>query len=124
MAQLYAKKASSGGRAALICTDDGLLKVDAENAHAGEDTPASGQKTVTTAGSRVAVGSNTDVKNLVIIADLDNSGNIYVGDSTVSSANGAKLPPGGVLPCGAVNLAAIYIDADVSGEGISYYYTR
>jgi hypothetical protein len=89
---------------------------------AGGESPASGQKVVTTAGTAVAVGSDIDVRNLVIIADPDNGGNIYVGDSGVDNT-GCKLPPGGILPAGNVNLSAIFIDADNSGEGISYYYT-
>lgn len=89
----------------------------------GGDFPASGQKVVTAAGTAEAVGSDVDTRNLIIVADPDNSGNIYVGPATVDSATGVKLPPGGILPAGNASLADIYIDADVSGEGISYYYT-
>ena len=90
---------------------------------AGGETPVSGAKIVTSAGTQVAVGGAVAVRGLIIIADPDNGGNIYVGPSTVDSSTGVKLPPGGILPCGNVNLSAIYIDSDVSGEGISYYYT-
>ncbi len=90
---------------------------------AGSDTPVSGQKTVTTAGTAVAVGGDVAVKGLIVIADPDNGGNIYVGPATVDSSTGLALPPGGILPAGNVNLSDIYIDSDVSGEGISYYYT-
>lgn len=90
---------------------------------AGSDTPVSGQKTVTTAGTAVAVGGDVAVKGLIVIADPDNGGNIYVGPATVDSATGCKLPPGGVLPLGNVNLSEIFLDADYDGEGISYYYT-
>ena len=90
---------------------------------AGCDSPQSGQTIVTAAGTQEAIGGNVDVRNLIVIADPDNSGNIYVGPSTVDSSTGIKLPAGGILPCGNVNLSEIYIDSDVSGEGISYYYT-
>ena len=90
---------------------------------AGGDTPVSGQKTVTAAGTQVAIGGDVNVLGLIVVADVDNGGNIYVGPSTVDSATGVKLPPGGILPCGNVNLSTLYIDSDVSGEGVSYYYT-
>jgi hypothetical protein len=90
---------------------------------AGGETPVSGAKTVTTAGTQAAMGGNIGARNLIIAANPDNAGNIYVGPSTVDSTTGLKLPPGGILPCGNVNLSEIYLDADNSGEGISYYYT-
>ena len=89
----------------------------------GEESPASGVKVVAAAGTQVAIGGNVDVRGLIVVADVDNGGNIYAGPSTVDSATGVKLPPGGILPAGNVNLSEIYIDADVSGEGVSYYYT-
>ncbi|MCK9571375.1 hypothetical protein M0R72_20670, partial [Candidatus Pacearchaeota archaeon] len=100
-----------------------LSSIDVKLPAKGGSVPVSGQKTVTTAGTAVAVGGDVDSRDLVVIADPDNSGDIYVGDSSVDAATGVKLPPGGILPCGNVNLAEIYIDADNDGEGISYYYT-
>lgn len=88
----------------------------------GEDSARSGQNTVAVAGTAEALGADVDARDLVIIADPDNAGNIYVGNSSVNNSTGAKLPPGGVLPCGNVNLSAIYIDSDYNLEGISYYY--
>ncbi|OPY54723.1 MAG: hypothetical protein A4E48_00302 [Methanosaeta sp. PtaU1.Bin060] len=103
-----------------VSIDDGRLKFK----QAWDDIPESGQKSVATAGTAVAIGSDIKVGNLVVIANCDNSGNIYLGSSSVNSSKGVKIPPGGILPCGAVNLSKIYIDADVSGDGISYYYVR
>ncbi len=100
----------------------GDLDTIAGSVAGGGSTPASGQKTVTTAGTAVAVGGDIDAKEVIIMADPDNGGNVYIGDSAVDST-GAKLPPGGILPAGNVNLSEIYIDADIDGEGISYYYT-
>ena len=99
-----------------------LSSIDVKLPAKGGSVPVSGQKTVTTAGTAVAVGGDVDSRDLVVIADPDNAGDIYVGPSTVDST-GCKLPAGGILPCGNVNLAEIYIDADNNGEGISYYYT-
>jgi hypothetical protein len=136
MAQLFIKKrGSANDQKAVEGTDDGemyiqlggddaglLADILAKLSGPGEDASHSGQKVVTIAGTAEAVGGDVATKGLVIIADPDNGGNIYVGDSSIDES-GAKLPPGGILPCGAVNLSRIYIDADNSGEGISYYYT-
>lgn len=89
----------------------------------GGETPVSGQKTVAVAGTAVALGGDVDVRELIVVANPDNGGNIYVGPDTVDSSTGIKLPPGGILPCGSVSLSEIFIDSDMSGEGISYYYT-
>ena len=115
---------SGGSTSALQTTgNNSLSSIDGKLPAKGGETPVSGQKTVTSAGTQVAVGGDVAARGLVVIADPDNGGNIYVGPSTVDSSTGLKLPPGGILPCGNVNLSAIYIDSDVSGEGITYYYT-
>lgn len=106
-----------------LATQETLAAMLVKLSGPGEDVARSGQKTVAVSGTAEAVGSDVDTKALIIIADLDNGGNIYVGSATVDNSNGAKLPPGGILPCGAVNLSEIYIDADIDEEGISYYYT-
>lgn len=52
-----------------------------------------------------------------------NAGNIYVGGSNVSSANGFVLAAGEETPpLNVDNLTDVYIDADNNGEGISYIY--
>lgn len=106
------------------CTTDGYLKVAESINPAGTDICGSGQKNVTTAGTAVAIGSSLNVKNLIIIAKCNNLGDIFVGNNSVSSSTGAIIPPGDMLPCGAVNLSTIYIDAEHDGDGISYYYIR
>jgi hypothetical protein len=79
-------------------------------------------KNVTTAGVRVALASAQVYKELIITAKSTNTGNIYVGDSTVSSSAGiiAILPSGGYISLNFVDAATIYLDADVSLEGVSF----
>ena len=49
--------------------------------------PAQANKTVTTAGTRVALADNTVlIRTMVIQADEGNSGSVLVGDSSVSSS--------------------------------------
>lgn len=86
----------------------------------GSNTPKSGQKNVTTAGTQVALGTTQVYKELTVIAKATNTGNIYVGDSTVDSTTGAILPAGGFLTFHFVDIADVYIDSDVNGEGVSF----
>jgi hypothetical protein len=86
-------------------------------------TPRSGQQTVSSAGTEVALGSTQVFREVVVIANSDNTGDIYVGnDGTdhVSSTTGAILPPGGFMTFHEVDIADIYVDAEVSGEGVSF----
>ncbi len=90
-------------------------------------------KAVTTAGTRVTlVASNLFTASVIIQAKCANTGFIYVGDSTVTSANGIRLSacdklsltfdavPGKADP---LDLLKVYIDASVNGEGVNLLYT-
>jgi hypothetical protein len=91
-----------------------------------------GSKTVTTAGTRVQLSSTpTIVYGLSIQAKAANSGNIYVGDSTVSSSNGHILDAGVELELvppqirgidGEMLLSDVYLDADTNGDGVIFSY--
>lgn len=90
-------------------------------------------KTVTTAGTRVQV-STTDlwVKKVVIAGHAANTGNIFIGDSTVSSTVGLQMKAGaapvvlGDLEINGrddfFNLKNMYVDVSVSGEKVSFLY--
>jgi len=86
----------------------------------GSNTAKSGQKNVTTAGTQIALGTAQIYKELTVIANADNTGNIYLGDSTVDSSTGIVLPKGGFFTFHFVDIANVYIDASVSGEGVSF----
>jgi len=77
-------------------------------------------QTVTTAGTRVQL-PNYACREVTIIALRTNTGRIYVGGSDVSSTvYGADLGPQDSITLPVSNTNLIYIDASVSGEGISY----
>jgi len=84
----------------------------------------SGAKTVTTAGTAVALGTR-NVQAITIYAKIANTGVIYVGGSDVDSDTNAGLQPGDQLTLdfglAGESLAALYIDSSVSGEGVDYY---
>ena len=84
----------------------------------------SGQKTVTTAGTAVALGSGL-VNGPLMVKALDTNtgvvaiGNDGAGDVTVS--NGLRLEPAHVVILEFVgDLASLMLDSAVNGEGVSW----
>ena len=93
--------------------------------HVNIETPTvagSGQKTVTTAGTRVQLATTTAVASLTIKAKRTNTGSIYVGDSTVTSSTGFILAAGDSISLDISDLATIYLDSSVNAEGVSFLY--
>lgn len=95
---------------------------------ADSDSPTlrSGEKTVTTAGTAVAIASAQLVRSVTIVAKDDNTGKVYIGGSDVASTTNNGLAPGDVLELNsrgpaAIDLADIYVDADTNSEGVDYY---
>ncbi len=83
----------------------------------------SGQKTVTTAGTEVQLGTGTVRGPLMIKALTTNTGLMYIGnvDGTVSSSTGIPLAAGDALIMNRVNnLADIWVDSAVNGEGVAW----
>jgi len=75
---------------------------------------------VTTAGTRVQL-PNFPCREVTIIAKRTNTGYIYVGGNDVSSTvYGAELAANDSITIAVNNTNLIWIDASVSGEGVSY----
>jgi len=85
-----------------------------------------GVKVVTTAGTDVVLAVNTVAKIVIIQAQTDNTGAIAVGafgvDATVATGTGILLYAGDSITLEIDNLADIYIDSTVNGEGVRYIY--
>jgi len=80
-----------------------------------------GQKAVTTAGTEVALASSQAILSGVTIKALHaNTGWIYVGTNPVTSTTGFVLDAGEQVFIEVANLATVYIDSSVNGEGVSY----
>ena len=80
-----------------------------------------GQTTVTTAGTEVALGaSQALVSGVTIKAKHGNTGDIYVGKNPVTSATGYVLDAGEAVFVEVDNVADVYIDSSVNGEGVSW----
>jgi hypothetical protein len=90
-------------------------------------TIASGRTAVPTAGTPVQLASSsTPSVKVIITAGKNNTGNIYFGDSTVSASSstpvGAYIVPGGSITLELNDLSKIWLDAEVSGELVTYTY--
>jgi hypothetical protein len=93
----------------------------------------SAAKTVTTAGTRVAL-STTQVwaRGLQISAPAANAGVVYIGDITVAASNGLSLAAGSSVSLAALfkdidnmialNLASIYVDSATNGDKVTLVY--
>jgi hypothetical protein len=85
----------------------------------------SGQKTVTTAGTAVLLGTSRLVNAPLMVKALDTNtgvvsvGNDGAGDVTVS--NGLRLSAGEVIVFSFVgDIASLWLDSAVNGEGVSW----
>lgn len=87
---------------------------------AGSSMISTGLISVPTSGTRVQL-PNIPCCEITIIAKSGNSGIIYVGGSATSSTNyGIDLSAHDSYTFAVSNANMIYIDASVSGEGVSY----
>lgn len=91
---------------------------------AAPTTIYNGNKTVTSAGTRVTLASSQAVKSVVIKALIANTGVIYVGDGSVASTTGFVLAAGDTVTLDIANLATVNLDSSVSGEGVTYVGTN
>lgn len=85
-----------------------------------------GVKVVTTAGTDVVLSVSRNAKWVIIQAQTDNTGWIAVGaagvDATEATGTGVLLDAGESVTLPADDLANIYIDSTVNGEGVRYTY--
>lgn len=113
-----------------LATDE--ITVNGETAHrqliaqGGYVTVGDGRKTVTTAGTREALGSLTTCRKVTVQAELDNSGVVVVGGSScvaaLSTRRGLALEAGDSEDFYVLELADLYLDVTVSGDGVTYIY--
>lgn len=84
----------------------------------------SGQKTVATAGTAVALGTATPFNALMVKALTTNTGLMYVGNNgsgDVDNTNGYPLAAGDQVIFTMVgNLGNIWVDSAVNGEGVAW----
>lgn len=105
--------------------DDDVVNPAAAGAQGNWPTIETGQQSVTTAGTAEQLNGGTslavpDGSALVVRADADNAGNIYVGDDTVTASTGFTLGAGESITMQVTDVASVYIDADNDAEGVSW----
>lgn len=91
------------------------------------NTPVDGRKVVAAAGTAEALSSTTVVVTWIIVtAETNNTGVMTVGASTVvaslTTRRGIPLLAGESMLLEAVDIASIYLDATVTGDGVTYLY--
>ena len=86
------------------------------------DAVASGQKTISSAGTAETLATSTAIVSVTIKALAANTGNVYVGGSNVDDTNGFVLAKGDTVSLDVDNLADVYLDVDTNGEGVSFIY--
>jgi hypothetical protein len=93
-------------------------------------TRGDGRKVVTTAGTAEAVGTaiTGGISEVIVTAETDNTGVIVVGGSTVVAAlatrRGTPLLSGESIVMKVHNISEVYIDATVTGDGVTYQYVN
>lgn len=113
-----------------LATDDITLHAETASRQAVMElwgAITSDRKTVTTAGTRVQFQSvSTECRKVDITAELDNTGTVVVGGAGVVAAlatrMGTPLAAGDSLTVYITDLSLLYLDATVSGDGVTYNY--
>ena len=108
----------------------GSLTLISKFAHSEEsvfNTLSTGRQTVTTAGTRVQLSTNSiPCTRVVITAETDNTGIITVGGSSVVAAlatrQGIPLSSGDSLTAYTNNINKIYLDSTVDTDGVTFAY--
>lgn len=113
--KFYKAKSRGGGSGAGAGRPDGSTQISA------------GRKTITSAGTAEAlVSSTTTAKRVIISALTDNTDVCYIGNSAAKATDNAEvgipLYASNTIELYVADLKNIYIDARVSGEGVTYYY--
>lgn len=82
-------------------------------------TPQNGQKLVAVTNTAVALAATTAVAGVIISALAANSGNVYVGSSAVTTANGFELQPGQATSIAIDDVAKMYVNG-TAGDGVCW----
>ena len=87
-------------------------------------TIGSGQLTIETPGTAEALSNDTAIVEVIISADWNNQGSVYVGDSSVDVTTGYKLSRDYDIVLRTDSLIDIYVDVEEANDKVSFIYTR
>lgn len=106
--------------------DGDVAKTNPMPTYRSHGTIADNRKIVTTAGTAVVLASTTAIKRVYVQAETDNTGIIVIGASTVvasqATRRGIALNPGDSIVIDIDDLADVYIDSTVNGDGVTFTY--
>ena len=111
---------SAGTLRVVLATDQPALTTAMPTAEAAPTSVLNGKKTVAVAGTAEALVGSTTAKSVTIKALIANTGVIYVGNSGVLSTNGFALAAGDTISLDIANLATVFVNSSVNGEGVTY----
>lgn len=80
----------------------------------------SGQKTITTAGVAVTLGSGVANETIFVKADPSNTGKVFIGNDTVTSGNGYPLAAGEVTIYEVGRISDLYATADANNQKVGW----
>lgn len=83
-------------------------------------TPLEGEKNVTLAITPEALGASTAIKEVEIVAKVANTGTIWVKSTSTQNQKGRPLVALQSCVVKASNLASIFLEATVNGEGVTF----
>jgi|TARA_Y100000034_G_C6868347_1_gene395998 hypothetical protein len=87
----------------------------------------SGEKTVAAAGTAEALGTGL-FRAVTVLCKAANTGQVYIGGSDVDSSTNSGLDASASIDVATrgheIDLAKVYIDVDVSAEGVDFYAMR
>ncbi len=87
-----------------------------------------GRKIVTTAGTSERLAPSMQISNIIVQAETDNTGVIVVGGLGVIAAlatrTGIALVAGDSITLNITDPFPIYLDATVSGDGVTYLWIK
>ena len=75
------------------------------------------------AGLRTATQLSSDsyvIRGLYVKAKAENDGNVYIGGSAVTSADGMVLSGDTMVYLPVTNVNQVYFNADIAGDGVSW----
>lgn len=106
--------------------DGDVAKTNPLPTYNAQNSIVDGRKVVTTAGTAVALGTTTAIKKIYVQAETDNTGVIVIGNSTVvaslATRRGIALNAGDTIEIDIYDLADLYIDSTVNGDGVTFTY--
>jgi len=80
-----------------------------------------GQTTVGTTAVQLTTTTTSLSFGVLVKADQNNTGNVYVGDSSVSTTNGFKLSPGQAIEIEIDDASKIYVIADAADQKVYWF---